>query len=123
MTNQPSKAYENIDFLNEHVARPIRVLCELMEPDNRLEQQGIENTIVFFGSARPKPFAKAKKALDDLLFAHPNEQNWDEDTKAHIKKARRILKLSEYYDKAVELAEKVAEWGKSAKGKKYHVCC
>ena len=67
MTNQPSKAYENIDFLNEHEARPIRVLCELMEPDTRLEQQGIENTIVFFGSARPKPLAEAKKALDDLL--------------------------------------------------------
>tara|TARA_X000000950_G_scaffold99654_1_gene126019 strand:+ start:2170 stop:2976 length:807 start_codon:yes stop_codon:yes gene_type:complete len=122
MTNQPPKAYENIDFLNEHEARPIRVLCELMEPDTRLEQQGIKNTIVFFGSARPKPLAGAKKALDDLLYSHPNDQNWSEDTKADIQKARRILKLSEYYDKAVQLAEKVAEWGKNTKGKKYHVC-
>ena len=63
MTNQPSKAYENIDFLNEHEARPIRVLCELMEPDTRLEQQGIENTIVFFWFSQNQTSRRSKKGI------------------------------------------------------------
>ena len=122
MTKQPSKAYENIDFLNEHGARPIRVLCELIEPDSRLKKQGIENTIVFFGSARPKPLAEAKRDLDELLSSNKDEDSLDQGTKAEVQRARRILKLSEYYDKAVQLAEKVAEWGKNNNGKKYHIC-
>ena len=63
MTNQPPKAYENIDFLNEHEARPIRVLCELMEPDTRLEQQGIKNTIVFFWFSQAQTSRRSKKGI------------------------------------------------------------
>ena len=66
MSNNPKKAYDDPDFLNGHDARPIRVLCELMQPDSRLRQQGVENTIVFFGSARPKPSSTAQKNLTDF---------------------------------------------------------
>ena len=31
------KAYNNKEFLNGKQARPIRVLCELLEPEERLE--------------------------------------------------------------------------------------
>ena len=40
MSKQPSKAYDDSDFLNGHDARPIRVLCELMQPESRLREQG-----------------------------------------------------------------------------------
>lgn len=49
------KAYKNLDFLQSHDARIIRVLCELIEPQTRFRKYNIENTIVFFGSARIKP--------------------------------------------------------------------
>lgn len=49
------KAYKNLDFLQSHDARIIRVLCELIEPQTRFRKYDIENTIVFFGSARIKP--------------------------------------------------------------------
>lgn len=52
MPPKPHKAYRNQDFLNSHEARPIRVQCELVEPEKRFLDEGVENTIVFFGSAR-----------------------------------------------------------------------
>ena len=48
----PFKAYEDLAFLQSPDARLLRVLAELMEPSYRLEREGIEDTIVFFGSAR-----------------------------------------------------------------------
>ena len=55
MNDKLEKAYSNKKFLNSHDARPIRVQCELIEPDIRLQAEGVENTIVFFGSARSIP--------------------------------------------------------------------
>ncbi len=53
---KPPKAYKNLQFLNSHEARSIRIQCELEEPKARFEEEGVENTIVFFGSARtPDP--------------------------------------------------------------------
>ena len=49
------KAYNNKEFLNGQAARPIRVLCELIEPEERLKENEVQDTIVFFGSARPQP--------------------------------------------------------------------
>ena len=48
----PLQAFHQPDFLNSSDARVIRVLSELLEPQFRLERKGIEDTIVFFGSAR-----------------------------------------------------------------------
>ena len=65
--NKPSKAYDNSTFLKSPHARPIRVQCELIEPDVRLTEHGVENTIVLFGSARSKDSAQAQDELDALL--------------------------------------------------------
>ena len=71
MNDKLEKAYSNKKFLNSHDARPIRVQCELIEPDIRLQAEGVENTIVFFGSARSKPLQKAKSELNELLHSLP----------------------------------------------------
>ncbi len=49
------KAYKNIDFLNSHEARTIRILAEYLEPEKRLREMNIMHTVVFFGSARITP--------------------------------------------------------------------
>ncbi len=49
--NDVVKAYDNTEFLHGHSARCLRVLAEFIEPEERLEKHGIQNTIVFFGSA------------------------------------------------------------------------
>ncbi len=49
------KAYKNLDFLNSHEARSIRILSEYLAPEKRLRDMNIMHTVVFFGSARIQP--------------------------------------------------------------------
>ena len=62
----PSKAYHNLDFLNGAGARPIRLLAELLEPQQRLRREGIKDTIVFFGSSRFKSKSTCKRLINNL---------------------------------------------------------
>ena len=48
----PEKAYKNMEFLNSAAARNIRIQCEFQEPGLRLMENGIDNIVMFFGSAR-----------------------------------------------------------------------
>jgi uncharacterized protein (TIGR00730 family) len=45
-------AYKNASFLDSDDARPIRILSEYLEPLHAFREQGVRDTIVFFGSAR-----------------------------------------------------------------------
>ena len=123
MSKQPSKAYDDSDFLNGHDARPIRVLCELMQPDSRLRQQGVENTIVFFGSARPKPSAVAEEDLTDFENSLPVESERSADQISELQKLISIKNLSKYYDQAVELSKKLTNWSENnPENEKYYIC-
>jgi uncharacterized protein (TIGR00730 family) len=51
----PRLAYENTDFLVSEEARPLRILAEYLDPRHRFAQEGVRDTIVFFGSARLTP--------------------------------------------------------------------
>ncbi len=55
------KAYEDLDFLRSNEARPIRILSEYLEPEKRFIDNNIQNTVVFFGSARSRPDDKKSK--------------------------------------------------------------
>ena len=46
------KAYEDIDFLNREELRPVRLQLELRKPEIIQQDEGVESTIVVFGSAR-----------------------------------------------------------------------
>ena len=45
-------AYENPGFLNSADGRLIRIVAEYMEPLARFRREQIQDTVVFFGSAR-----------------------------------------------------------------------
>lgn len=109
--NKPSKAYDNSSFLKSPDARPIRVQCELIEPEVRLTEYGVENTIVLFGSARSKDSTDAQNELNALMENLPDNpaDRTDEQTEEVLKK-ERILLLSKYYDQAVELSERLTKW-------------
>ena len=75
MTNRPLRpsrqnhhnpAYLLPEFLESDEARPIRILAEYFEPLRRFKQQDIQDTVVFFGSARVKSMAFAEGALKRL---------------------------------------------------------
>ena len=97
----PPKAYANKDFLKSREGRSIRILAEYLEPEKRLRDAGIEDTVVFFGSARTLPQDVAQERLTEAQ-AHGDE--------AGIAKAQRYLEMSRYYEAARELAFKMTKW-------------
>lgn len=113
MNKKTDKAYNNKDFLNGKAARPVRVLCELIEPEERLEENNIENTIVFFGSARPKETEMANLELSEFEKQYKPTDSLTSDLQLEHARLKRIQKLSKYYDDAVKLANKVSTWSRS----------
>jgi hypothetical protein len=119
--NLPEKAYRNIDFLTSKDARSIRILAEFMEPQARFKQQNIVDTIVFFGSARLLSKRDASKQLREFKRS-TKETSHDYNKK--LKKYETLVKMSKYYDDAVELAEKLTKWSMALKTekKRFIVC-
>jgi hypothetical protein len=62
------KAYRNEEFINSRNARALRILAEYLEPKARFEAHGVEDTIVFFGSARFKEGNRWYEAARQLAF-------------------------------------------------------
>lgn len=68
----PALAYQNEAFLNRPEARTLRMLAEYLEPQSRLRRENIQDTIVFFGSARihSPDAAAAGGAGNAIAMAH-----------------------------------------------------
>lgn len=115
----PTKAYKNLDFLNGHDARKIRVLCELTEPEARFAKENIEDTISIFGSARSKSTADATAAWEALQAKYPDRSNLSEEAMAELRQAKAILRLAPFYDAAVELAKRMTRWSKALRHKEH----
>ncbi|MFZ1289092.1 MAG: TIGR00730 family Rossman fold protein [Melioribacteraceae bacterium] len=105
--NLPTKAYRNIDFLTSQDARIIRILSEFLEPKSRFNKLNIVDTIVFFGSARLKSEKDAKKNLRNFL---KNSSQKSKDYTKNLKKLENLVKMSKYYEDAVELSERLTKW-------------
>jgi uncharacterized protein (TIGR00730 family) len=104
MNNKPRdilKAYKSQHFLGSAAARPLRILAEYMEPRARFEHYRIDDTIVFFGSARIVPREVAKKDLEAARAAGGD-----------LTRAEMRYELSAYYEATRELARRLTEWSK-----------
>jgi uncharacterized protein (TIGR00730 family) len=110
MHEQPL-AYMDPEFLESDDARPLRILAEYLEPLRRLKHQNIQDTVVFFGSARVHSRADATRALDRL-----KRRRRDPRSKAHlaaVKRSRKAVEWSRFYEDARELAHKLTVWSLS----------
>jgi uncharacterized protein (TIGR00730 family) len=63
-----TKAYRDEEFINSKDARALRILAEYLEPRSRFEKHRVEDTIVFFGSARFKEGNRWYEAARSLAF-------------------------------------------------------
>jgi hypothetical protein len=63
-----TKAYNNPEFLNSKNARALRILAEYLEPRSRFAEHGVEDTVVFFGSARFKEGNRWYEAARQLAY-------------------------------------------------------
>ena len=97
------KAYNNTEFLNSRDGRLIRILAEYLEPASRFRHFRVEDTIVFFGSARIKPRDVAE---EELRAARTREAEGPQSPRLEneVSIAERNLLMSRYYEDAVELA-------------------
>ena len=119
----PVKAYNNPEFLHSSEARTIRVNCELLEPKHRFRKYNVENTIVFFGSARTKEPEKAKEALAKLEAEFDGSKDLSEEEVKQLKRAKNDVKQSAYYASCRELAYRLARWADSLPDDKdLHIC-
>src|SRR3954452_24695070 len=107
MSQQPM-AYLYPEFLESAEARPIRILSEYLEPLRRFKEQKIQDTVVFFGSARVDSRERAERALQTLRAR--GVRNADEHYQQELKKSRKALEWARFYEEARELARLLAAW-------------
>ena len=88
-------AFTDTDFLLREEMRPVRMQLELLKPEMVQDEQGIESTIVIFGSARIVPRETAQRLLDDARSAN-------DDTALAM--AERHMAMSHYYEEARRFA-------------------
>jgi uncharacterized protein (TIGR00730 family) len=97
-------AFTDTSFILREEMRPVRMQLELLKPEMVQNEQGIESTIVIFGSARIVPPDVAQRMIDDARSA-------GDDTALEI--ARRHLSMSGYYAEARRFGALVTEKSKA----------
>jgi uncharacterized protein (TIGR00730 family) len=107
MSKQPL-AYQFEEFLESAEARPIRILSEYLEPLRRFKEQKIQDTVVFFGSARVDSRERAERALATMRARGMRVADAQYD--AELKRSRKALEWARYYEEARELARLLTEW-------------
>src|SRR6185503_3535237 len=107
MSQQPL-AYLYPEFLESSEARPIRILAEYLEPLRRFKQQKIQDTVVFFGSARVDSRERAERAL--AMLRARGERDADEQYQKELHKSRKAVEWAKYYEEARELAGMLTAW-------------
>jgi uncharacterized protein (TIGR00730 family) len=100
-------AYENEPFLSSPDGRILRMLSEYIEPLSRFRREQIQDTVVFFGSARFHSAAAAQKMLSMAESAThlPEEQH-----AAECKRALAAVEMARYYEDARHLASMLTQW-------------
>src|SRR5580704_1482821 len=95
-------AYQNEPFLSSPDGRILRILAEYSEPLSRFRREQIQDTVVFFGSARFNSHADAEARLAELRRPSVDPQE--------LKRAQAALDMSRYYEDARKLASMLTEW-------------
>ena len=101
-------AYENEVFLNSPDGRILRILAEYQEPLARFRREQIQDTVVFFGSARFQKHEEATKAFATVKQNHvetPAEQ-----LEKDLKRAQAGVDMARYYEDARTLAHMLTKW-------------
>jgi uncharacterized protein (TIGR00730 family) len=139
-------AYLNPEFLNSPDGRILRILSEYAEPLARFRRERIQDTVVFFGSARFSGIDEAQQKLALLKnpavektgpdkgnekkndkkknpAASSSEQNQtggqDADAnEARLKLAQAGVEMARYYEDARQLARLLTEWTVTLPGKR-----
>jgi len=97
-------AFADQDFLTREELRPVRLQLELLKPQMLLDEQGIESTVVVFGSARiPEPGKNSERDYSDATH-------------------KALQKNTKYYEMAREFSKIVTLESKKTDCKEWVIC-
>ncbi len=125
-------AYENPGFLNSADGRLIRIVSEYMEPLARFRREQIQDTVVFFGSARFRGREEADQALELLentgsiqpapLHEQPArapEIASGTASELQLKRAVSAVEMARYYEDARRLAHMLTGWSQNIPSRRH----
>jgi len=125
-------AFEDKNFVESQDGRMLRIMAEYQEPLARFRRERIQDTVVFFGSARFRALDEANKALEllentgSLNPAPPNEQPATpheiaagQASQQQLKLAAAAVEMARFYEDARRLAHMVASWACTLPGKRH----
>lgn len=107
MKKRTYKFYDNPEVIHSPSSRMLRILSEYIGPQEVFRKNKIQDTIVFFGSARTQPQHFMEKAIE--------EAKANGSSVAQLEQLQRELHMSRYYENARELAYKITNWSKKLK--------
>jgi uncharacterized protein (TIGR00730 family) len=125
-------AYENPAFLNGPDGRLIRIVSEYLEPLARFRHERIQDTVVFFGSARFRGREECDHALELLENtgstrlapeleqpASPPDIAAGKATELQRKRAVAAVEMARYYEDARRLAQLLTRWASRIPSRKH----
>src|SRR6202522_272938 len=101
-------AYQNETFLNSPDGRVLRILAEYQEPLARFRREQIQDTVVFFGSARVEGKSAAATHLTALEKNEANAPMAQQEE--NLKRAHASVDMARYYEDARRLAHMLTTW-------------
>jgi len=101
-------AYQNQTFFNSPDGRILRILAEYQEPLARFRREQIQDTVVFFGSARFEGGAAARKNLTATENNDAKASTLQQEK--NLKSARAAVEMARYYEDARRLAHLLTKW-------------
>jgi uncharacterized protein (TIGR00730 family) len=107
--NRAPLAYENKQFLDSPDGRILRILAEYLEPLARFRREEIQDTVVFFGSARFHSRSDAQHTLE-LLEKPGSKQLASPEWQRKIQHAQAGVRMARYFEDARRLARMLTEW-------------
>lgn len=125
-------AFENSAFLDSADGRPIRIISEYLEPLARFRREQIQDTVVFFGSARFQGRAEADHELEllentgsvDPAPSHEQPAKAGDiaagkATELQLKRAVAAVEMARYYEDARRLAQLLTQWARTIPSRKH----
>jgi uncharacterized protein (TIGR00730 family) len=125
-------AYENKEFLDSPDARMLRLMAEYQEPMTRFRRERIQDTVVFFGSARFRALDVASQELELLENtgsarpapaeeqpARADEMERGEASEQKVRLAGAAVEMARYYEDARTLAGLVSKWAMTLPGRRH----
>jgi uncharacterized protein (TIGR00730 family) len=124
-----SLAYENDAFLNGPDGRIIRIMAEYSEPLARFRRERIQDTVVFFGSARFRALDEASRELELLENTgsqqrapeeeQPAREPEQETSELRRRRAEAAVEMARYYEDARRVAFLLTQWTKDLKSRRH----